>query len=88
MPEDKIRTVDFLNDFVDALESDLLRGEEKWGDTWSHRPREGQEERIRQYILDHFDRFRHNDTPIKWVSIAGECLIGWIRDNHPELFEE
>ncbi len=82
------RTVDFLDEFVEALRADLERGDEKWGDTWLNRTREGQEERIEQYIKDHFDRYRYADQPIHWVSIAGECLIAWVREQHPELFPE
>ena len=83
-----MRVTDFLDEFVDALRKDLERGEEKWGDTWLHRTREGQEGRIKQYYLDHFDRFEHAGQPMKWESIAGEALIAWIRDKHPELFPE
>jgi len=83
------RTTDFLDEFVALLKADLERGEKKWGDTWLRRPRKGQEGRIRQYMLDHFDRFdAGTESPIKWESLAGECLIGWIRDTHPELFPD
>jgi hypothetical protein len=84
--KETIRTLDFLDEFVEAVRADLERGEKKWGDTWLNRPREGQVQRIRQYLLDHFDRFEHAGQPVKWESIAGEALIGWIRDNNPDLF--
>lgn len=83
-----VKPIDFLEEFVESIRKDLERGLEKWGDTWLYRPREGQELRIKQYYLDHFDRFEHAGTPIKWESLAGEALIGWIRDNHPEVLKE
>lgn len=81
-----VKTWDFLDEFVKELQKDLERGEERWGDTWLNRSREGQEERIEQYIKDHLDRYRYAGQPVRWVSIAGECLIAWIREKHPELF--
>jgi hypothetical protein len=81
-------TLDYFDEFMAALRADLERGEKKWGDTWLHRPRNGQEGRIKQYIVDHFDRFAHAGNPVRWESIAGEAFIGWIRENHPELFPD
>jgi hypothetical protein len=83
-----VRTIDFLDEFIEVLKADLERGEKKWGDTWLHRTREGQEKRIRAYFNDHFDRFEYAGQPVRWESIAGDAFIGWIRDNHPELFPE
>lgn len=80
------KTTDFLDDFVAVLRKDLERGDEKWGDTWLQRPREGQVERIRKYVMDLFDQALHGKKPMRWESLAGEALIGWVRDNHPELF--
>jgi hypothetical protein len=83
-----VEVVDFLDEFMEALRADLERGAKKWGATWLHRPRAGQDQRIKQYILDQFDRAEHGGIPVKYESIGGEALIGWIRDNHPELFPE
>jgi hypothetical protein len=77
---------DFLPEFLEALEADLNRGNEKWGDTWLKRNRQGQEARIKQWCLDQFDKFENVGTPIRWQSFAGEALIAWIRENHPEIF--
>ena len=88
MTEKEIRVLDYLDEFVEALRADLERGEEKWGDTWLHRPRKGQEQRIRAYFNDHFDRFEYGGTPMKWESIAGEAMIAWIRVSHPDIFPE
>jgi len=84
--ENQMEPLDFLDEFVEEVKADLERGSKKWGDTWLKRPREGQVGRIRQYLNDHFDRFENAGTPVKWESVAGEALIGWIRDNHPEIF--
>ena len=86
MSDSKPSVMDFLPEFVNALEKSLEGGQEKWGNTWLHRPYKGQEVRIRQYINDMFDQNLYADQPIRWESIAGQALIGWIRENHPELF--
>ena len=85
---ERVRVIDFLDEFVEALRKDLLRGEAKQGDTWLHRPRKGQEQRVRHYLNDMFDRFEYADSPVRWESVAGETLVCWIRENHPELFSE
>ena len=82
------RPIDYLPEFVEAVKESLESGEKKWGNTWLNRPRRGQIGRAYQYIQDVFDRNRFAGEPIKWESIAGEALIGWIRDNHPELFPD
>lgn len=82
------RTIDFLPEFFEALKSQLKEDEERWGDTWLHRPREGQEERIREDFRDYFDKYEHAGKDINWLAVAGNALIAWIREEHPELSEE
>ena len=82
-----IRQMPGTSDNTAVVRKSLAHGEEKWGDTWLHRPREGQEQRIKQYFDDQFDQHLYAGTPIRWEAIAGEALIGWIRDNYPGLFE-
>ena len=84
----KKKPIDFLDEFIDVIKENLDHGEIKWGDTWLHRTIGGQEQRIQQYINDQFDRFHYTGRPVQWEAIAGEALIGWIRENHPELFPD
>lgn len=82
----KTRTVDFLEEFTTALRKELERAEEKWGDTWLHRPKANQERRFMQWFMDEYDKNRYGGQPMRWEAIAGEALIGWVRDNYPEMF--
>jgi len=82
------RVIDYLDEFVEALKADLLRGEAKWGNTWLRYPAQGQEQRIGDYIGYYFDRFENVGTPVPWEAIAGNAMIAWIREHHPELFPQ
>ena len=77
-----VLVTDYLEDFCEALRDQLVEDEERWGDEWLKRPREGQATRI--YDRIHQYRFQQ-DVP--WLKIAGNALIGWIRDTYPELSE-
>lgn len=79
---------DFLPQFVESLTKHLEDDEERWGDTWLHRTRKGQEERTIKSINDKFDQYLNGGQPIPWLNIAGESLIAWIRENHPEIWKE
>lgn len=76
--------VELLDDFRDALERQLTSDYERWGDTWKHRPREGQEERIMQDILNYFDQYKFAGHPIPWLKIAGLAHIALVRENTSE----
>lgn len=80
--------IDLLDEFVEDLKAQLESDQQRWGDTWKHRPREGQEERIMQDIENYFDQYRHANVPIPWLKIAGLAHIALVRENHPELLEE
>ena len=73
---------EFLAEFFAQQDSDELR----WGDTWLHRTREGQEERVFERYRDYLDQFRYAGKPIPWMKVVGEAYIAWVRENHPELF--
>jgi len=75
----------FVNEFAASLREQLKKDEERWGDTWLHRTREGQEERTFQGMVNRMDQFRHGESPINWLQIAGDALICWVREVYPEL---
>ena len=79
---------DFLQDFVNAFENQLKEDDKRWGDTWLKRPREGQEERVENDIMDYFDKNRNGGQPVPWLKIIGNCYIAWIRENNPEIWDE
>lgn len=83
-----VHVVDFVDEFVDALVEELDRGEEKHGDLWLERTREGQEYRIFQRYKDYYNAFNRDGEPIPWLAIVGNAMIAWVRENHPELWDD
>jgi hypothetical protein len=79
---------DFVDEFAAALKRQLQEDHARWGDTWLHRTRAGQELRVEQTLLGYFDQFKYASQPVPWVKVAGNALICWIREQHPELFPE
>lgn len=76
---------DFLDEFTEALCQQLVDDEKRWGDTWLKRPRRGQAQRA----LDTFCRYEEehctSGEPFPWLKVAGEAVIGWTREVHPDL---
>ena len=72
--------------FATAMAGQLLEDQERWGDTYRRRDREGQERRIFDRYAAYYDQFINGGTPIPWLKIACLALIGWWRDElqHPE----
>jgi hypothetical protein len=81
------KVTDFLPEFVKVLTKQLEEDEKRWGDTWLHRTREGQEERTIKSFNDKFDQYLNAGIPIPWLKMIGDSLICWIRENHPELWD-
>lgn len=79
---------DFLDEFIFALTQKLANDERRWGDTWLKRTRKGQEERTINNFNDKFDKYLNGGQPIDWLAIAGDALICWIREQHPEIWKE
>lgn len=75
-------------DFAKALEQQLREDDKRWGDTWLKRTRAGQEERTIATFNNYFDRYLHGGQPINWLAIAGNALICWYREQHPEMWEQ
>ena len=78
---------DFMVEFTKALQEQLEADKKRWGNTWLQRIPEGQESRIEEHIKSYFDQYRNAGIPVPWLKIAGLAMIGWIRENHPELWE-
>lgn len=83
-----IKTWYFLPEFMRKLEKQLVEDDLRWKSTWLQRPRKGQEERIAGRIQEYYRDFKVYGKPMPWLKIAGLALIGWIRDNYPELWQE
>jgi hypothetical protein len=76
--------LDFLPETIKKLESQLIKDQERWGDTWKHRTREGQEERAFARFNDYYDQYINAGVPIPWLKIIGEAHIAMVREDHPE----
>jgi hypothetical protein len=84
-----MKVKDFVNDFAEALSEHLEKQDEpRWGDTWLKRTREGQEQRTWDNYKNKFDKYFNAGQPIDWLSIAGDALICWIREQHPEIWPQ
>ena len=79
--------LDFLPEVVDQVESQLIDDQDRWGDTWKHRPRKGQETRVMQRIVDYYDQYIYAGKPMPWTKIIGEATIAIVRESHPEELE-
>lgn len=78
----------FLGVFVGLLAQQLAYDKERWGDEWLKRPRKGQEARIINRIYDYYEEWMSEGKKIPWLKIAGLALIGWIREQYPEVWYE
>lgn len=78
---------DFMTEFTEALIIQLREDDERWGNTWLERSRDGQEERTIKTINEKFLAFAHAGQEINWLQIAGSAMICWIRENHPEIWK-
>lgn len=72
--------LEYLPDFMKALESQLTEDQKRWGDTWTKRSKEGQEMRTREVYDNYFDQFENAGIPIPWLKIVGGALICWVRE--------
>jgi hypothetical protein len=78
---------DFVPEFAKALAEHLEKNDDpRWGDTWLKRTRAGQEERTIKSFNDKFDKFLNGNQPIDWLSIVGDAMICWVREQHPEIW--
>ena len=80
-----MQAADFVDEFMTVVKADLERAQNKKDDLWARLPRHGQESRIRSHIDRYFEQYENQGQNVPWASIAGYALIGWLRENHPEL---
>ena len=86
---------DFIPNMAVALKEHLIEDKKRWeekgeggGDTWLKRTRKGQEDRVWENYQTKFADYFADGVPIDWLSIIGNALICWIRENHPEIWPE
>lgn len=74
----------YLPEFITALEDQLTRDYERWGDTWRERGLwhngKSQELRFLEWVEEKYKKSAKGaDFP--WVKTAAKALIGWVRAN-------
>lgn len=79
---------DFMFEFATALIDHLKEDDKRHGDTWLKRTRIGQEERIFERYNEYYNAWRRYESPIDWLAVAGNAMIAWIREKHPEIWPE
>ena len=84
----KIRVLDYLEEFTKAIFDSLTEGEKKYGNEWLESDGDIGAPREMGAIDGEFALFMDTGEPIDWASVAGYAMIAWIRENHPELFDE
>jgi len=77
---ENMKLQDYVPMFIEALKGQLDEDEMRWGDTWKHRSKEGQEIRTKGRFDEYFSAFVNNGIPVPWLKIAGGALICWVRE--------
>jgi len=78
---------DFLPEFTKELKKQLEKDKSSHGQDWLKLTKKGQERRIYARFDEYWYNFANNDVPIPWLKIAGLAMIAWIREKHPELWQ-
>lgn len=78
---------DFMFEFFAALTEHLKEDDKRHGDTWLLRTRKGQEVRIFERYFEYFNKW-HEGEDIDWLAVAGNAMIAWLREKHPEIWPE
>ena len=78
---------EYLPEFFIELENQLWKDNERWGGTWKERglvwEGKSQEERAYQWMHDKFVNWSLNkDHSFPWLKMAGEAMIGFIREKY------
>lgn len=86
--------LDYLEEFITQLKSQLLSDQARWGDTWKNRPigdykgHGDQVDRIMARYQDYYDQYKNAGTPMPWMKVVGEALIAWVRETYPNTYKE
>jgi len=71
---------EYLPKFFEVVKEQIEKDQERWGQTWAKRSKEGQEERAYERFRDYYDQWKNAGTPIPWLKIVGEAFIAWTRE--------
>jgi len=77
---------EYLDEFYDELKSQIIADNERWGDTWKERGlvwnEATQEDRLFDWVSQKLYEFDIEDKPFPWLKLAGEAMIGYVRDKY------
>lgn len=79
---------EYLPQFFEVVKERIETDQQRWGQTWAKRSKEGQEDRIYARFNDYFDQWKNAGTPIPWLKIVGEAFIAWVRETQNFIIEE
>ena len=75
----------YLPDFMEALEERLDTDDKKWGDTWKHRPRDGQNDRLYLEFERYWDQYDYGHQDVPYLKMVGNLFICWVREYEREI---
>lgn len=84
--DENMELEEYIDEFVEELRVQLYEDGKRWGDTWKRRPRKGQVDRAIVRFIDYQDQYNFGERSFPWLKVAGEALIGWVRDKYPDTY--
>lgn len=76
--------LEYLDEFVEALREQIIEDNKRWGNTWVERGLvwngKSQEQRFFEWVIEKYLQYAHKNKPFPWLKIAGEAMIGYIRE--------
>jgi len=73
---------EYFSEFSHELECQIIEDNKRWGDTWIKRGKEGQEDRFFDYVSQKLYEFEVENKPFPWLKVAGEAMIGYVREKY------
>jgi hypothetical protein len=77
---------EYLDEFFVELKKQIIVDNERWGNTWKERGliwnNQTQEERFFDWVHAKMNEHRIFNEPFPWTKVAGEAMIGYIREKY------
>lgn len=84
IPSPSPQVVDYLDEFVAALRTQLVSDEKRWGDAWLCHCAEQNNYHVIRFV-EYYLESEKSGNLLPWLKVAGGALICWIKENHPEI---
>jgi len=76
--------IEYFDEFTEELRKQIIEDNKRWGNTWIERGKAGQEMRFYDWVSDKLENHYLEGLPFPWLKIAGEAMIGYIREKYME----